>query len=327
MMPQKLWEKIIVELGEKQLTNTIFFHLLGEPLLHKDIFDAIRLANQYGISVSLYTNGALLNNKLSSKLFDSLKKGRVVLSMQSIDQESFKRRSNGLISWADYIETLTKFVLLAEQHENQIPVQLHFMCDVKSMGWNFAKIIKEQKRVQTIYENWKSVLGLENKNRINLFDPAADYSLGKTSSFFVKHSGNWDNKLIADDVDVKPCDYGHCELMIDTFAILSDGTCTFCCNDYEGELNLGNAYENTLEEIFCGEKATLIREVEKKGKFIENRCKICRGNLVSKKTQKSLPHRNALTDIYVFREHFARYGFKSSLLKVLETVKKQYLNF
>jgi hypothetical protein len=115
--------------------------------------------------------------------------------------------------------------------------------------------------------------------------------------------------------------------MIDTFAILSDGTCTFCCNDYEGELNLGNAYENTLEEIFCGEKATLIREVEKKGKFIENRCKICRGNLVSKKTQKSLPHRNALTDIYVFREHFARYGFKSSLLKVLETVKKQYLNF
>jgi radical SAM protein with 4Fe4S-binding SPASM domain len=325
-MSKKLWEKIIVELGEKHMTKTVFFHILGEPLLHRDIFDAIRLANQYDIAVSLYTNGALLNSSRSSKLLGALKKGRVVLSMQSIDEESFKKRSNGSMSWAEYIEKLRDFVLLAEKNENQIPVQVHFMCDVKSMGWNLPKIFEEQKRVQAIYDDWKLVLGIENKNKINIFNPAAAYLLGKVSTFFVKHAGNWDNKHIADEIEVNPCDYGHCAVMTDTFAILSDGTCTFCCNDYEGELNLGNVYENTIEDIFKGEKSANIRKIEEKGKFVENRCKICRGNLVYKKNQKAVPSRNLLTDYYVFKDHFDRYGLKSSARKIMATVKKRYVN-
>lgn len=326
IMPKELWKKIIVELGEKHMVNTVFFHIVGEPLLHRKIYDAIRLVNQYGIAVSLYTNGALLNNKRSSKLLGALKKGRVVLSMQDIDEESFKKRSNGSMSWSEYIKKLRSFVLLAEQHENHIPVQVHFMCDVKSMGWNLAKIFEGQKRVQAIYDDWKSVLGVENNDKINIYNPAAVYQLGKVSSFFIKHAGNWDNKHISDEVEVKPCDYGHCAVMTDTFAILSDGTCTFCCTDYEGELDLGNAYEKTLEDIFYGEKATYIRKMEKKGKFVEDRCKICRGNLVYKKSRKSVPSRNSLTDYYVFKDHFGRYGFRSSVRKIMATLKQRYFD-
>jgi MoaA/NifB/PqqE/SkfB family radical SAM enzyme len=326
MMPKKLWEKIIVELGEKDMTKTIFFHLLGEPLLHRDIFDAIRLANQYNISVSLYTNGAILNNRRSAKLLDVLKVGRVVLSMQSKDTESLKKRSNGLLSWTKYFETLKSFVLLAEQHENHIPVQIHFMSDIKSMGWNFYKIFEEQKRVQGIYNEWKSALGNRNKNKINIFNPAASYPLGESSSFFVKHAGNWDNKLIADEFEFKPCDYGHCALMNDTFAILSDGTCTFCCNDYEGELNLGNAYDKELEKIFNGKKSNYIRKNEEKGRFISKRCKVCRGQLINKSDKKPVPSRNLITDYYILKDHLARYGLRSSMRKILETAKKRCLN-
>ncbi len=325
MMPKKLWEKIIVELGENDMTKTIFFHLLGEPLLHRDIFDAIRLANQYGISVSLYSNGAVLNNRKSSKLLDVLKIGRVVLSMQSEETESFKKRSNGLLSWTQYFETLKDFVLLAKKHESHIPVQIHFMSDIKSMGWNFYKIFKEQKRVQSIYDEWKSALGFWNKDKINILNPAASYPLGESSSFFVKHAGNWDNKLITDEFEVKPCDFGHCALMNDTFAILSDGTCTFCCNDYEGELNLGNAYDKSLKEILAGKKSYYIRQNEKKGRFIHKRCKECRGQLIFKSNKKPVPSRNLITDYYIFRDHLARYGLRSSMRKILETTKKRYL--
>jgi hypothetical protein len=131
------------------------------------------------------------------------------------------------------------------------------------MGWNFKKIIEKRKHIQAIYEKWKIVLGIKNRNKIIIFNPAVAYPLGEVSSFFVKHACNWDNKLIDNEVEVKPCDYGHCALMKDTFAILSKGTCTFRCNDYEGELNLGNDQEKTLEEIFNGENATYIREMEK----------------------------------------------------------------
>jgi len=326
MMPKALWRKIIVELGEKQKTKTVFFHLLGEPLLHRDIFDAIELANQYGIAVSLYTNGALLNNRISSRLLNALKKGRVVLSLQNIGAEYFKKRSRGSMSWDEYINKLRTFVLLAERHKNHIPVQVHFMCDVKGMGWNLLKILDEQKRAQTVYDDWKSLLKVKSKNKINIFNPAAVYPLGKVSTFFIKHTGNWDNKLLADEVEVKPCDYGHCAIMNDTFAILSDGTCTFCCNDYEGELNLGNVNETTLEDIFSGEKSVYIREREKNGRFVENRCKICRGNLVYKKNQKIVPSQNSLTDFYVFKDHINRYGLKSTGRKIITNIKRRYLN-
>ena len=117
----------------------------------------------------MYTNGALLNNGRSSKLLDALKKGRVVLSMQSIDEESFKERSKGSMPWIEYIERLRSFVIMAEKNKNQIPVQVHYMCDVKSMGWNLLKILEQQKRVQAIYDDWKLVVGNDYKKKINIF--------------------------------------------------------------------------------------------------------------------------------------------------------------
>ncbi|MBC8459597.1 MAG: SPASM domain-containing protein, partial [Deltaproteobacteria bacterium] len=323
IMPRKLWEKILIELGDKKMTHTVFFHVLGEPLLHKDVFDAILLANSQNLSVSLYTNGALLDNKRSTKLLDVLKKGRVVLSMQDISPESFGRRCRGTLSWREYIQRLQKFMQFAETREKPVPVQVHCMIDIHSMGWNLPKIVREQRRIQAVYDQWRTSLGMGQGKKVNVFDPAASYPLGKHSSLFVKHAGNWDNQLVGDEFEIVPRDRGHCALITDTFAILSNGTCTYCCDDYEGKLNLGNAHEKSLEEIYYGEKATSIREAEERGKFIEERCKECRGTLINKKTRKPVTARNILTDYYIFREHLSRYGFRSVNRKIIEAAKRR----
>jgi len=323
MMSRELWEKIIYELGEKKMTHTVFFHVLGEPLLHKDVFDAIHLANSQNLSVSLYTNGALLDNKRSTKLLDVLYKGRVVLSMQDISPELFIKRCRGALSWEKYIQRLQNFMQFAETHQNPVPVQVHCMIDIHRMGWNMPRIISEQRRIQAVYDQWRNELGLQKRNKINVFNPADSYPLGKYSSFFVKHAGNWDNQFIEDQVEVVPRETGHCALITDTFAILSDGTCTYCCDDYEGILNLGNAHEKSLEDIYYGKKATSIREAEKRGMFIEERCRECRGTLVYKKSGKPVSSRNILTDLYVFKEHLNRYGFKSAIRKVGESLGKR----
>lgn len=52
-----------------------FFHLLGEPLPHKEVFEAIEYANSLDLSVSLYTNAALLDSKRATSLLQSLKNG------------------------------------------------------------------------------------------------------------------------------------------------------------------------------------------------------------------------------------------------------------
>ena len=80
-MPRTLWKKVLDEIGEKQMVRTVYFHVVGEPLLHRDIFDAIRLANSYDLSLRLFTNGALLDQDRSEKVFRASKKGRVIMSL------------------------------------------------------------------------------------------------------------------------------------------------------------------------------------------------------------------------------------------------------
>lgn len=323
MMPKALWEKILQELADKKMAHTIFLHVLGEPLIHKDILDAVRFANNRDLSVSLYTNGALLDQKRSAQILDVLKKGRVVLSLQEITSESFHARCRGTISWQQYINRLLTFVQLNETRKNSIPIQIHCMLDMQGLGWNLPQIRSEQKKIQAVYNQWQKALGIQNGKKINIFNPTAVYPLNENASFFVKHAGNWDNKLLADNLQVVESEVGHCALMTDTFAVLSDGTCTYCCNDYEGELNLGNAFERSLEDIFYGPKAVAIRQAEKQGKFIAQRCKICRGTLVFKKNQKPVPTRNIMTDCYIFWEHLKRYGLKSATRKIVEVAQKR----
>jgi radical SAM protein with 4Fe4S-binding SPASM domain len=197
------------------------------------------------------------------------------------------------------------------------------MADVQQYGWNISGIFREQRRVQKIYKKWQEMVGQLHNEKINIFNPALSYPLGKDSSFFVKHARNWDNQLINEDIRVIPGNTGHCALMTDTFGILSDGTCTYCCTDYEGALNLGNANEQSLEDIYYGEKATKIREAEEKGRMIHPRCRECKGTLVYKDTRKPVPSRNMITDFYVFMDHFKRYGIGSAVKKVREAVHRR----
>ena len=45
----------------KDYTDGIYLHILGEPLLHKEVFDFIEYASKY-LKVSLTTNGHLIKN-------------------------------------------------------------------------------------------------------------------------------------------------------------------------------------------------------------------------------------------------------------------------
>jgi hypothetical protein len=294
---------------------------MGEPLLHKDIFEAIRFANDKGLSVSFYTNGALLDDEMSGKLLDSIKIGRVVLSMQDIVPDVFDKRCRGMLSWGEYLGRLQKFMQRAEKRGKV--VQVHCLADVRNMGWDLGKIRQESRRIQEVYDGWREALGGGKKYRINIFDPAAEYPLGRTTSFFIKHKGNWDNRLIGDDTEVRPSEKGSCDLVTDTFAVLADGTCTYCCCDYEGELDLGNAAESSLEDIYYGEKATRIREEAKKGIFLEDRCRVCRGTLVYKDSGRPVPGRSLISEFYFFKDHRRRYGPVSSLRKITENLKRR----
>jgi organic radical activating enzyme len=321
MMSRALREKVLGELAEKEMTSTVFFHLLGEPLLYKEIFEAIRFANELGLSVSFYTNGAMLDEERTERLLDSPEKGRIVVSLQEISGNGFEKRSRGRLSWEDYLSQLENFMTRAESRGTR--AEIHCLIDMRSLSWNLLKVREQQRRLQTVYDHWRHMLGERPGRRIHIHDPARVYPLGKTTTFFVKHEGTWDNRHIDDDMEVVPRDKGHCALMTDTFAVLADGTCTYCCCDYEGELNLGDANLESLEEIYFGEKATALREAERRGILTEERCRVCRGTLIYRENRRRVPQRNLFSEYYFLKDHLRRYGLLSSAKKVAENLRRR----
>jgi len=320
-MPRELWKKILSELGEKKMTSKVTFSLLGEPLLHKDVFEAIRFANNQGLRVILYTNGSLLDKDKTNELLDSLENGAIVLGIQDIVPDNFNKRCRGLFAWESYISQLQNFAIRAQSLGK--PIQIHFMADVLSAGWDLKKIIKEQQAMQVIYDQWAKALNTKNKGKINIFNPTAYYPLGENSSFYVKSKLRYPTKSIDEEREIRPSDHGFCIHLTDTFVVLADGTCTFCCNDYEGELNLGNVRENSLEDIFYGEKSAQICEAGKANRMIKDICKICCGRVVYKKSQKPAQYSNLILDFYLFIEHIKQYGIESAIRKAANNIRRR----
>ena len=65
-MTKEEFEKILIEVSK--VTKTIYLHVKGEPLLHPQIIDFLKLAEKYNLKVNLTTNGILF-----PKIVDKLK--------------------------------------------------------------------------------------------------------------------------------------------------------------------------------------------------------------------------------------------------------------
>ncbi|MEE1185129.1 MAG: SPASM domain-containing protein, partial [Acutalibacteraceae bacterium] len=66
-----------------------------------------------------------------------------------------------------------------------------------------------------------------------------------------------------------------CYGLKDHFGILCDGTVIPCCLDREGDINLGNIFEDSLENILSSKKATAIRTGFTCRKAVEELCQKC----------------------------------------------------
>jgi len=70
-MPMEMYEKIVNECGKYKLF-TLKFSMRGEPLMHPNIVEMVRMAKMAGIKeVWINTNGGLLTEKLARGLFQS----------------------------------------------------------------------------------------------------------------------------------------------------------------------------------------------------------------------------------------------------------------
>ncbi len=235
------------EAGARQLrgfADYLYFHLMGEPLLHPKLGIFFDIAAELGFKVILTTNGTLLDKKkdilLSAKALHKI----------SISLHSYEANDIG-ISAEEYLDSCFEFC--REAADNGVIAVMRLWNEGGADSLN-NEILDKMHAYFT--DEWKEIYsGYKLRDKVFL---------------------EWGKKFDWPDVDAEYAGDSHyCYGLRDQIGVLSDGTVVPCCLDAEGAINLGNIFEKPLDEILNSPRAIALKESFEKRKITEELCKRC----------------------------------------------------
>lgn len=223
-------------------TDYVYFHLLGEPLLHPNLKDYLNICEEHGLKVIITTNGTLLN-KQGDVLLKSDSHYKTVISLHSFE-------ANLNQNFDEYINDCLNYAKAAEG-EKIVVLRL----------WNNGgedKLNREiLQKIETRFPApWRETRG------------------GKQigNNIYIQFGDKFDWPDIENQTlnETTFC-YG----MRDQIGVLCDGTVVPCCLDNNGEINLGNILNTDLDDIINSPRALNIYNGFSNRKACEELCKKC----------------------------------------------------
>lgn len=224
-------------------TDFLYFHLMGEPLLHPRLSRFLGLAGDHGFKVILTTNGTLLQKQKS-----------VLLSAPALHKINI---------------SLHAF----EANDLAVPFEEYL-----AGCFTFAKAAEGKKL--TVFRLWNA--GGEDTQNTAILEKMAQYfpqpwakeRLGTRigEKVYLEYGDKFDwPDLAAPEGTPRVFCYG----LRDQLGILCDGTAVPCCLDHEGDLKLGNLFTDAMEDILNSPRAKVIYEGFSHREAAEELCRKC----------------------------------------------------
>jgi sulfatase maturation enzyme AslB (radical SAM superfamily) len=261
LMDFDLFTKIVDECAEGDVYS-IRLSFRGESFLHKRIVDCVRYAKQKGIKeVSTLTNGLRL------------------------DEDMFKQLMEAGIDWITI-----SFDGLDETYE-EIRRPAKYQRAVEKIA-NYAKIKQQAGRVKPVIKIQSILPAIEN-------DPQAFYDVFSPITDMV--SANPLIDFMQSKSDLPKIENFSCPQIYQRLVIGADGLCMMCANDEEGRVIVGDANQQTLHEIWHGEKMNNIRDIHKRcaGSRELTACAECYLPLKTYETNVEVGGRTVLAEKYL----------------------------
>ena len=224
-------------------TEYLYFHLMGEPLLHPELETFLRIAGHKGFRVLLTTNGTLLPLRGEMLLnADALLKTNI--SLQSFEANQVGDLQAYLTGCIDFVKRAAEKGVL---------------CEFRL--WNQGGLDARNQEIRArLREAFPEPCG-KSRNGERL---AQGVWLDPGERF------DWPD-LSLDAL----ADRGFCYGLRDQIGVLADGTVVPCCLDHEGDIPLGNLFHQSLDEILAGDRARAIYEGFSRRVAVEELCKRC----------------------------------------------------
>lgn len=235
-------------------TREISLHLMGEPLMHRQLDQILDAAFSAGMPVNLTTNGVLLNEAKEVLLLHSAIR-QINFSLQSYP-DNFPERNPAL-----YLEKIVNFSKKAEMIRPDLYINFRF--------WNLEQDSTESRQNEALFEFLERNLEIEIPRTVDVKFRKGRHLRGRMYAHFDSRF-EWPSLENAYRGDV-----GTCKALQNHMGVLSDGTVVPCCLDKEGKIPLGNVLENNFDEIFNSDRTQKMLKGFKCGRLVEDLCKHC----------------------------------------------------
>lgn len=224
-------------------TDYLYFHLMGEPLLHKNLERFLEMAGSYGFKVILTTNGTLLK-KQQEMLLRSPALHKVNISLHAFEANDLS------VPFAQYLSDCFAFGN-ASKGTKLVVYRL----------WNQGGEYKQNRDILETMHQFFPGDWVQERQGIRIADRT-----------YLEYGDKFDwPDLTAAEGDARVFCYG----LRDQLGVLCDGTVVPCCLDHEGDLALGNLLTQDMEEILNTPRAKAIYDGFAHRQAAEELCRKC----------------------------------------------------
>jgi sulfatase maturation enzyme AslB (radical SAM superfamily) len=251
-MAPELFNPIISQLAP--LTESVCFHLMGEPLAHPKFAEYVQTCAAVGLPVEITSNGVLLNDQRREALLHP------IIRQVNFSVHSFEANFPGK-DITPYLEKILDFT--REAFEKRPDLYINYRL------WNFGSTAHNSPTTERLLQKVKECFGAD-------FSHSPDIRWKKGVRVKNRLYLNFDSRFRwPNPADPQRSENGYCHGLGTHIGILADGTVVPCCLDKEGNISLGSCRTTTLEAIIEGERARAMAEGFKRGKLVEDLCRKC----------------------------------------------------
>ncbi len=220
----------------------LYFHLMGEPLLHRHLPEFICVAREKGFIPVLTTNGTLLSR---AQAVIEARPYKMQVSLHS-------HEGNGRENLEQYVDETMRFTVEAAAKGVIMVLRL----------WNQGGYDKENERLLDMVAGYFPRPWSACQNGWRLAD-----------NVFIEYGRMFE--WPQDEKNGNGVNDAFCYALRNQIGVLVDGTVVPCCLDSAGTLALGNLFEQNLDEVLASPRARAIYDGFTQHKAVEPLCRHC----------------------------------------------------
>ena len=227
----------------KKYTDYIYLHVKGEPLLYSNLDSLLSICDNTNIKVNITTNGVFLKEKLSVLI------NHFCIRQINISLHSENNKKNYFLDVFSSGKILSTKMFISYRI------------------WD----LKEYKLNKKSTEIVNKIIEFYNLSPVIVDKLYNDKNIKIASNTFV----NKENIFTWPDIDNDILVDGFCYGLKTHIAILSNGDIVPCCLDANGEIKLGNIFEDSLDDVLNGDIYKSLLKSFKDNKALHPLCKSC----------------------------------------------------